>query len=186
MLRTHRNKQAQPASEKPSRCLIDPAVIRLQSDLKNIDLPAQCRLEIPNENDLKSLVAYIEPDTGYYKGGCFRFQITVPANYPHDPPKVRCTQMIFHPNIDRNGSVCLNILGVGWNPILSVYSVVLGLLDLFFHPQTEDPLNKEAANLLAGDASEFSRAVCHTMRGRSYGTPHQEYTDVINSGSQQR
>lgn len=42
---------------------------------------------------------------------------TVPApypqvgqGYPHDPPKVKCETMVYHPNIDLEGNVCLNIL----------------------------------------------------------------------------
>lgn len=30
--------------------------------------------------------------------------------YPHDPPKVKCETMVYHPNIDLEGNVCLNIL----------------------------------------------------------------------------
>lgn len=44
---------------------------------------------------------------GFYKGGNFNFTFAVNPNYPHEPPKVRCTQKIYHPNLDLEGNVCL-------------------------------------------------------------------------------
>ena len=31
---------------------------------------------------------------GMYKGGAFNFSFAINANYPHDPPKVKCTQTV--------------------------------------------------------------------------------------------
>lgn len=36
--------------------------------------------------------------------------LQVGQGYPHDPPKVKCETMVYHPNIDLEGNVCLNIL----------------------------------------------------------------------------
>lgn len=38
------------------------------------------------------------------------FHLQVGQGYPHDPPKVKCETMVYHPNIDLEGNVCLNIL----------------------------------------------------------------------------
>lgn len=40
----------------------------------------------------------------------FVFCLQVGQGYPHDPPKVKCETMVYHPNIDLEGNVCLNIL----------------------------------------------------------------------------
>jgi len=32
--------------------------------------------------------------TGMYKGGAFTFSFAINTNYPHDPPKVKCTQTV--------------------------------------------------------------------------------------------
>ena len=38
---------------------------------------------------------------------------------------------VFHPNIDLDGNICLNILREDWKPVLSINSVIYGLQFLF-------------------------------------------------------
>lgn len=79
---------------------------------------------------------------GMYKTGSFHFTFAINNNYPHDPPKVKCTQKIYHPNLDHDGNVCLNILREDWKPVLNLNSVMVGLQYLFLEPNADDPLNK--------------------------------------------
>ena len=62
----------------------------------------------------------VKPDTGKWRGGKFVFTIRVPDMYPHEPPKVLCVTPIYHPNIDTEGHVCLNILRADWKPVLDL------------------------------------------------------------------
>ena len=68
---------------------------------------------------------------GFYKGGRFSFSFKVGPNYPHEPPKVKCETQVYHPNIDLEGNVCLNILREDWKPVLTINSIVYGLQYLF-------------------------------------------------------
>ena len=65
------------------------------------------------------------------RGGAFLFSFAVPLAYPHEPPKVKCLTKVYHPNIDLEGNVCLNILREDWKPVLTVTSIVYGLNFLF-------------------------------------------------------
>ena len=38
------------------------------------------------------------------------FSFKTGQGYPHEPPKVKCETMVYHPNIDLDGNICLNIL----------------------------------------------------------------------------
>ncbi|CAG8642153.1 3279_t:CDS:2, partial [Paraglomus occultum] len=154
---------AQAEKKKPK---VSAAQIRVQKDLTELELPSTMEMSFPDESDLLNFNLSIEPDEGFYKGGVFRFTFTINNNYPHDPPKVRGIQKIYHPNIDLEGNVCLNILREDWKPVLNLNSVIVGLQYLFLEPNAEDPLNKEAAEDLRTNRKSFEYNVKQSMRGR--------------------
>jgi ubiquitin-protein ligase len=55
-----------------------------------------------------------------YSGGVFFLTIHFPTDYPFKPPKVNFTTRIYHPNINSNGSICLDILRDQWSPALTI------------------------------------------------------------------
>ena len=44
---------------------------------------------------------------------------------------MKCETQVYHPNIDLEGNVCLNILREDWKPVLTINAVVYGLQYLF-------------------------------------------------------
>lgn len=57
-------------------------------------------------------VAIAGPADSPYEGGLFRLELFLPADYPMASPKVRFLTKIYHPNIDKLGRICLDILKV--------------------------------------------------------------------------
>jgi hypothetical protein len=96
-------------------------------DLAELSLGATMKTHFPDPDDILNFKLTIDPDEGMYKGGRFEFDFKINQNFPHDPPKVKCTQKIYHPNIDLEGNVCLNILREDWKPVLNLNAAVVGL-----------------------------------------------------------
>ncbi|KAL1929508.1 hypothetical protein VTP01DRAFT_1646 [Rhizomucor pusillus] len=155
-------KEAAAEKKKPKTSA---AQIRVQKDLAELEIPPTIKLDFPDPADILHFNVTILPDEGLYKGGKFAFIFNINNNYPHEPPKVHCTQKIYHPNIDLEGNICLNILREDWKPVLSLHSVLVGLQYLFLEPNADDPLNKEAAEDLRHNRSGFESNVKRSLAG---------------------
>ncbi|CAN0884491.1 NEDD8-conjugating enzyme Ubc12 [Linum grandiflorum] len=124
--------------------------IRLHKDITELNLTKSCAITFPNgKDDLMNFSISVQPAEGYYKAGSFSFSFQV-----------------FHPNIDLEGNVCLNILREDWKPVLNINTLIYGLYHLFIDPNPEDPLNQEAADLLRNDPHKFESKVKRVMSGR--------------------
>ncbi|CAD6574849.1 MAG: NEDD8-conjugating protein ubc12 [Tremellales sp. Tagirdzhanova-0007] len=162
-------KKTEEAANK-KRPKMSAAQLRVQKDLTELELPNTMKTHFPDPADVLNFNLTITPDEGIYKGGDFRFTFAINPNYPHEPPKVRCTQkggQIYHPNLDLEGNVCLNILREDWKPVLNLSSVMIGLQYLFLEPNPDDPLNKDAAEDLRRNREGFVQNVKTSMRGGS-------------------
>ncbi|KAF5352370.1 hypothetical protein D9756_005965 [Leucocoprinus leucothites] len=155
------------------------AQIRVQKDLTELDLPSTMKTSFADPADLLNFTLTITPDEGMYKGGSFKFSFHINTNYPHEPPKVKCIPKIYHPNVDLEGNVCLNILREDWKPVLNLNSVMVGLQYLFLEPNADDPLNKEAAEEMTKNRDRFAANVKNTMRGGHLGS--QRYDNVMGA-----
>ncbi|PRP80413.1 ubiquitin-conjugating enzyme E2 M [Planoprotostelium fungivorum] len=141
------------------------AQLRVQKDMSEMDEIPGTKIRIPDQENLMKFEVDITPTDGLYRGACFQFNVDIPNSYPYDPPKVLCNTPVYHPNIDNEGKVCLNILRQEWFPVLSLGSVIFGLMTLFLEPNPDDPLNKEAAQLMVEKPKEFERNVRDALRG---------------------
>ena len=66
---------------------------------------------VPHEENLRYFdVAIHGPSQSPYEGGIFKLELFLPDDYPMTPPKIRFLTKIYHPNIDRLGRICLDVL----------------------------------------------------------------------------
>nr|CAH7745157.1 unnamed protein product [Callosobruchus chinensis] len=87
------------------------------------------------------------PSGSPYEGGLFKLELFLPENYPMTPPSVRFLTKIFHPNIDKLGRICMDILKDQWSPALQVRTVLLSIQALLSSPNPDDPLANDVANM---------------------------------------
>uniref|UniRef100_A0A9I9CQH3 UBC core domain-containing protein n=1 Tax=Cucumis melo TaxID=3656 RepID=A0A9I9CQH3_CUCME len=95
------------------------------------------------------------PPDSPYAGGVFLVTIHFPPDYPFKPPKVAFRTKVFHPNINSNGSICLDILKEQWSPALTISKVLLSICSLLTDPNPDDPLVPEIAHMYKTDRNKY-------------------------------
>ena len=134
------------------------AIKRIQKELIDLgkDPPDNCSAGPIDEKDQYHWQATIMgPDESPYTGGIFFLNIHFPTDYPFKPPKINFTTRIYHPNINSNGSICLDILKEQWSPALTITKVLLSLSSLLNDANPDDPLVPEIAQIYKNDKPKY-------------------------------
>ena len=139
---------------------------------KNTDLPFNVGLI--DENDFyKWSVLFTGPEDTIYEGGFFKAILTFPLDFPQNPPEMRFITEMFHPNIYKDGKVCISILhspGVDvfntqekaeerWRPSLGVEQILLSVISMLNDPNCDSPANVDAAVMFRNNRKDYEKKV---------------------------
>lgn len=119
---------------------------RLNKEFKqytNFNRDYEIQLKLIEECNIYEWQAILNgpPDTPF-EGGKFLVKISVPSDYPINPPKCIFLTKIFHPNIHfKTGEICFELLKDKWSPQWTLESVCRAILDLLNNPNADSPLN---------------------------------------------
>ncbi|XP_040309502.1 ubiquitin-conjugating enzyme E2 G1 isoform X3 [Leopardus geoffroyi] len=100
--------------------------------------------------------------------GVFKAHLTFPKDYPLRPPKMKFITEIWHPNVDKNGDVCISILHEPgedkygyekpeerWLPIHTVETIMISVISMLADPNGDSPANVDAAGLQLRNTALF-------------------------------
>jgi ubiquitin-protein ligase len=90
------------------------------------------------------------------KGGIFHAQLTFPKDYPFSPPALQFTSSFWHPNVYKDGRVCISILHTPdptnpaeanhcWTPVQRVETILLSVISMLSDPNCSSPANVDAS-----------------------------------------
>lgn len=133
------------------------ALRRIQKEQENLakDPPSNCSAGPVGDNIFVWEATIIGPENCPYSGGVFKLHIVFPDDYPYKPPKCQFRTRIYHPNINREGGICLDILKDQWSPALTISKVLLSICALITAPNPDDPLMPEIAELYVSNREAY-------------------------------
>jgi len=135
------------------------ALKRITKELQDLgrDPPAQCSAGPVGDDMFHWQATIMGPPDSPYQGGVFFLTIHFPTDYPFKPPKVAFTTRIYHPNINSNGSICLDVLKSQWSPALTISKLLLSVCSLLCDPNPDDPLVPEIAKIFKTDRPRYNQ-----------------------------
>eukprot|EP00658_Telonema_sp_P-2_P002544 TRINITY_DN1095_c0_g1_i4.p1 TRINITY_DN1095_c0_g1~~TRINITY_DN1095_c0_g1_i4.p1 ORF type:complete len:148 (+),score=29.37 TRINITY_DN1095_c0_g1_i4:210-653(+) len=133
------------------------ALKRINKELQDLgrDPPANCSAGPMGDDMFNWTATIMGPPDSPFQGGVFFLNVQFPADYPFKPPKIQFTTRIYHPNINSNGSICLDILKDQWSPALTISKVLLSICSLLNDPNPDDPLVPDIANQFKQDPEKY-------------------------------
>ncbi|XP_042513970.1 ubiquitin-conjugating enzyme E2 D1-like [Macadamia integrifolia] len=118
------------------------ATYRLKHELEIIkeDPFTHCSCGPEGDDILKWQAAIMGPPDTPIEDGIYFLSIDIPENYPFSPPKIKFQTKIFHPSIDEDGNIYVDILEEdGWTPAMSIMSSLISIWSILPDPSILDP-----------------------------------------------
>lgn len=135
------------------------AVRRLQKELVALKEYSEFSC-FPSDNNIFDWnIILFGPNDTPYEGGIFKANLKFTQQYPNRAPTFKFVSKITHPNIYKDGRVCISILHEGvdeygyesvnerWNPQQGISSILLSILSILGEPNFESPANVDASVL---------------------------------------
>uniref|UniRef100_A0A2I3FTS0 UBC core domain-containing protein n=1 Tax=Nomascus leucogenys TaxID=61853 RepID=A0A2I3FTS0_NOMLE len=117
----------------------DPVGKRLQQELMTFTMPGDTGISVfPESGNLFKWVGTI-----HGAAGTAYEDLRAPRGYPYNVPMVKFLTPCYHPNMDTQGNICLDILK---DKLFALYDVRTILLSIY-KPNIDSPLNRHAAKL---------------------------------------
>ncbi|KAK3808183.1 MAG: hypothetical protein J3R72DRAFT_408515 [Linnemannia gamsii] len=165
-------------------------LIRMRKEL--IDLERTPPLGVvcyPINDNIVHLHAEIAgPEDTPYHGGSFKINIHIPEKYPFEPPRCQFLTRVYHPNIDEQGLICLDILKPppkgAWKPSISVSTMLISLQLLLAQPNPDDPLLVDVANEFKENRELFKHKAKEYTK--QFATGVQETKEITGSDGETR
>jgi len=126
-----------------------------------------------DESDMFKWDVWIEgPKDTYYEGGVFKLRLQFPTDFPLNPPTLTFISDFWHPNVYKDGKVCISILHAPgpddmsgedeserWLPTRSIATIMLSVISILSAPNFSSPANIDASVELRKNPTAYAARV---------------------------
>ncbi|XP_039354521.1 ubiquitin-conjugating enzyme E2 C [Mauremys reevesii] len=128
---------------------------RLQQELMALMMAGDKGISaFPESDNLFRWIGTIDGAAGtVYEELRYKLSLEFPDGYPYNAPTVKFLTPCYHPNVDTQGNICLDILKDKWSALYDVRTILLSIQSLLGEPNIESPLNTHAAELWKNQAA---------------------------------
>ncbi|KAJ5919925.1 hypothetical protein N7454_009760 [Penicillium verhagenii] len=171
----------------------------LMNELKALSNEKWLKVELHEESIFNwDIALFVLNSDSLYHGGYFKARMTFPSNYPYSPPGFRFLLPLYHPNIYKDGRVCISILhppgedemsgelaAERWSPAQRVESVLISILSLLDDAEISSPANVDAAVMLRDTPEKYRDLVKKDVEASKatapddFSMPSPETTPVV-------
>jgi len=149
------------------------ALNRLRNELKEISKDTYYYYSVSPQKDnfFKWDGIIIGPQDTIFEGANIKVALEFPQEYPNKPPLFHFVTPLFHPNVYKDGKVCISILHEGvdefeyeslserWNPSQSVNSILVSIHSMLSSPNLDSPANIDASKMWRENFSEYKKII---------------------------
>ncbi|XP_036906978.1 ubiquitin-conjugating enzyme E2 C-like [Sturnira hondurensis] len=81
------------------------------------------------------------------EAGTVHNDLKFPSGHPYNAPTVKFLMPCYHPDMNTQGDICLDILKDKWSALYDVRTILLSIQSLLGEPNVNSPLNTHTAEL---------------------------------------
>jgi ubiquitin-conjugating enzyme E2 D/E len=127
---------------------------RVMKEADTIKADKQFTVRMDEDNASHWSVDIKGPADTPFAGGTFVLEVTFPDKYPFQAPDCRMSTKIYHPNVSKEGLVCLDMLK-GWKSSTTIHKILLAIVSLMTAPDLDNPFDTDIANQLLVDKNKY-------------------------------
>uniref|UniRef100_A0A6B2LA11 UBC core domain-containing protein n=1 Tax=Arcella intermedia TaxID=1963864 RepID=A0A6B2LA11_9EUKA len=140
----------------------------------------------PNASNFFEWKIYLEgPQQTPFEGGVFELLMNFPSDYPMSPPTLRFISQFWHPNVYKDGKVCISILHPPgddplsgerpeerWLPTQTVETIMLSVQSMLGDPNFSSAANVDASVECRDHFSKYSQRIKTIIQKAPRLPPH--------------
>lgn len=127
--------------------------------MKNSKIVPVVKCEYVNNDKKHWKVVFEGSKRSPYENGYFILEFLFNNGvFPQNGPEAKFITKMYHPNVDSNGKVCINLLNE-WDQKRSIEKVLYGILEIMDNPVPEGGFFNDAKKMLESNKEDFFKKV---------------------------